>query len=877
MIYWEKVFVLFLVQLFLVGSGFCIVQNEVVYFKDNGVVGYIIKGQASLLAESEQSDWVEAAPLLRPEKSVYLGKRIIVQLFDPSVLKALADDFQIKKLQDLGNNSFIFEASNAMVAVETAWRISSVDGVVVSHPIIKQRLSRHWSYSPMPNDSFYQLQWNLENRSSNGLLLGAEINIRSAHSVSSGVGVDFAIADGGIDLEHPELYGRAQNMPHFNFVTLRQEGMPSSVYETHGTHVAGIVVAEKNNRRGMVGVAPEAKFASLVIFDSGGYAVSSQRLADMFQYSSNSIAVQIHCWGYDGIYLESPSAIEQAAISNALKYGRAGRGVVMIRSVGNAREQGGNANYNGYANNPLVIAVGAIRSDGRVASYSNPGSSILVCAPSGDQSLGFPGIFTTDIHGDAGISGGTNELADYVYAQTAFSGTSAAAPQIAGIVGLILSVNSNLTYRDVQQILILSSRHYDLKDPFLQTNGAGLKVSFNTGFGVPDAGLAARIAANWSNRPPSKTVFLSITNTIPIPENGLRLLVNGYNVPPELASIQALSGGLGIRVDKPTASLGLIHIAQPLQPITNNLSGKAVLAPAVGSFYEEIINNAANAGAGFVVIYNSNSNRPDERVVMNVSDFVPIPAAFISYRDGVALRALIDNAAETYYGQLRLNAATVLFNVTNSMLCEHIGVMLRTDHARRGELRITLQSPSGTVSILQRTNYDYSPIPSGWVYYSTHHFFEQSSGIWKLQVSDEVTNSAGNILSATLILSGVQIADLNKNGIDDNYEQRFNIVNANPKDDPDSDGWQNAIEQIFGTDPLTADPIFLDISQFNHTYARLSWQGSSSNRYQILFTTNLTEWIALTNLVGNFPETLFFIPSATPQNGFFRVKKITEN
>ncbi|MGC8743456.1 MAG: S8 family serine peptidase [Verrucomicrobiia bacterium] len=866
-----KIFILFFIQFILVYSSFCVVKDEVVSFKEGGYVNYRVSGIADYINGAEQSDWIAATDVINTERVVYLGKRIVIEVADVLLLRMITRDFQIKLVKDFGNNIYIYEAADASAAIKIAQQISLIDGIVVAHPIVKRRLIRHWSYSGIPNDSFYPLQWNLENRSSNGVSQGVDINIRSAHAVSAGEGINIAIGDGGIDLEHPELVARCTGMPHYNFVTLQPDGMPSSIYETHGTHVAGIVVAEKNNRRGIVGVSPLSKFTSLVIFDSGGYAVSSQRLADMYQYSSNSIAIQLHCWGYEGVYLESPSLIENAAISNAVKFGRGGKGVIMIRSAGNSRVSGGNVDYNGYANDPRAIVVGAVRLDGRVASYSNPGTSILVSAPSGDLARGFPGIFTTDIHGDGGENGGTNELADYIYGENGFSGTSAAAPQIAGIAGLLLSVNSNLTYRDVQQILVLSSKQYDLKDPFLQTNGAGLKVSFNTGYGVPDAGLAARLAAKWSNRPPLKTVSFSITNSIGIPQNGLRLIVNGNNIPPEMSSIEALAGGLGIRPDKPTAFLKLVYIDQPLQTITNNLTGKAALVASVGSFFEEIINNVAQAGAGFVIFYNSNSNRPDERIVMNVSDFIPIPAAFISYRDGTALRTLIENGYGDHYGQLQLTAATLLFNVTNSMLCEHIGLILRTDHPRRGSLRITLQSPSGTVSILQRTNYDYSPMPSNWCFYSTHHFYEQSSGIWRLQVSDESTNSNGNILSASLIISGVEIADTNRNGIEDNYEQRFGI--SDPKADPDRDGWQNAVEQILGTNPLVSDPIEIDISKFNNNYARLSWQGSRPGQYEIQSTTNLIQWTTLTNLIGEFPETMIFVPFMNSQSIYFRVKK----
>jgi len=78
------------------------------------------------------------------------------------------------------------------------------------------------------------------------------------------------ISDGGIDLDHSELYPRALNMPHYNFVILQTNGMPSSIYETHGTHIAGIIAAEMNNQGGMTGIAPQSRSASWVILIAVG-------------------------------------------------------------------------------------------------------------------------------------------------------------------------------------------------------------------------------------------------------------------------------------------------------------------------------------------------------------------------------------------------------------------------------------------------------------------------------------------------------------------------------------------------------------------------------------------------------------------------------
>src|SRR5206468_9160680 len=140
----------------------------------------------------------------------------------------------------------------------------------------------------------------------------------------------------------------------------------------------------------------------------------------------------------------------------------------------------------------------------------------------------------------------TNDLADYCFDSTGFSGTSASAPQISGLAALILSANPALTYRDVQQILILSARHFDLTDPDLKTNGAGFRVSHNVGFGVPDAGQAVALARSWTNRPPLASVTFTASNVQPIPDDGWRVLVTNADpqnpVPSNLASISATPG-----------------------------------------------------------------------------------------------------------------------------------------------------------------------------------------------------------------------------------------------------------------------------------------------------------------------------------------------
>jgi subtilisin family serine protease len=211
----------------------------------------------------------------------------------------------------------------------------------------------------------------------------------------------------------------------------------------------------------------------------------------MFQYRLDVIGVHSHSWStyYDAQippYLNSPSVVEQNALSNAFSLGRGGRGLVMVQSAGNYRAYDADANDDGYVSDPRKIAVGAVRADGRAASYSTPGACVLVAAPSGELDNSWPAIFTTDRRGSAGYNASSQTIGgpDYVQDSTLYTGTSASTPQIAGLAALLVSANTNLTYRDVQQIFVLSSRIWDRADNTLQTNGAGLEVSHRVGFGA---------------------------------------------------------------------------------------------------------------------------------------------------------------------------------------------------------------------------------------------------------------------------------------------------------------------------------------------------------------------------------------------------------
>lgn len=773
----------------------------------------------------------------------------------------------LKPAQSLPGGWWKIETSSPREALVLAEWLSANEGVLAVHPNMRRPVRLHGAYAPAPNDRFFTNAVHLENRNADGSHAGISINIREAWSRTRGEGVTVGVIDDGMELGHPDLIANTAGQAHYNFVAANTNAFPQFSADNHGTAVSGLLAAVGNNNEGVVGTAPAAKLTAMRIFSAGDFGVDDLTMFNVFTYRNGLVWVQNHSWGYTGDEQLLPAQIELDGMTNAVFGGRGGRGVVLVRSAGNEREFSGDSNNDGYQTVPHSISVAAVKQNGRFTTYSSPGANVLVAAVSGDDDS--PDLPTTDRLGAAGYNSINSSAgsADYGFGSTGFSGTSASAPQISGLVALLLSANTNLTWRDVQQILVLSSGHSDLADPTLSTNGAGLLVSRNAGYGVPDAGFAVELAAGWSNRPAvdSFTVVSNVTQAIP--DDGMRIVVP--NAPSGVISF-GMAPGLGAHADSPTPIMPLVYVGGAQTPLTTNLTGKAALIERGVNFFEEKIRFAADAGAVFAVIFNNIGTT--ERITMASTEYSPIPAGFMGRNDGLTLVDLLTTNA--LVARLAPSSASVVFNVTDSLICEQVQVRLQTSHTRRGDLRITLRSPSGTLSVLQARNEDGTAGPSDWTYLSTHHFFEPTKGDWTLTVTDEDPNATGSVLGATLVLHGVPIFDTDADGLDDDWETDwFQSLSKTGLEDPDGDGENNFIEQVRSTDPTKVNrPWKLDLSYWTPTIGRLSWPGNGLSNVLVDASENLPAFINLTNQPSHFPNNELFVPMTNNPGQIFRLR-----
>jgi subtilisin-like proprotein convertase family protein len=369
----------------------------------------------------------------------------------------------------------------------------------------------------VPTDPLVGDQWHLYNTGQEtGMVAGEDANVFPAWALGyDGTGVVVASVDDGLWFDNPDLTPNYRADLSYDFVGGDADPRGGS----HGTSVGGMMAADDDGLTCGVGVAYNAKLAGIVNpFTDAGDAAA-------LKYGLSAIDVYNQSWGPldDGVTLRGPGPLTNAALQEGITTGRGGLGSIYVWAAGNGKTEDDNINADGWANDRRVIAVGASDYTGETAWYSEPGSPMLVNAPSQGDSYGT----TTTTRPGFGNSGPNCTMS--------FGGTSSAAPLTAGIVALMLQANPDLTWRDVQAVLIAST---DVNDPShfdWQTNDAGLEFNHYYGFGRVNAEKAVTTAATWTNLAPELKVESSVaTLNAPIPTDSAMPLMSVIDIPQDI-------------------------------------------------------------------------------------------------------------------------------------------------------------------------------------------------------------------------------------------------------------------------------------------------------------------------------------------------------
>ena len=419
--------------------------------------------------------------------------------------------------------SYIWTFTDPSGALERLSRSLESGEIEIFVPQVKM----HSTPQLVPNDPEFGEQWHLNNsgQTTSGLYL-EDANVSGVWDAYNGSGVVIGIYDDAVEYDHPDLYPNYLSQYSYDWCSDDTDPSPNNSGEAHGTAVAGVAAAAGNNSIDVTGAAFGASIAGHRFIACGHY---DWEYAEALSHENDIIDIYHNSWGPGGCGgscdLVGLGGWTAAAIEDSVYNGRSGLGNIYVWSNGNDLEHGSNGNYNGWTNSRYTIAVTAITHFGVQTWYSEPGANVLVTSHSNGNpdSLGYEGITTTDITGTWGYESG-----DVTHG---FGGTSSSGPLVSGVIALVLEANQNLTWRDVQHILVHSSRKNDANDSSWNVNGAGLLVSHKFGFGAVDAGAAVSLAENWTGSGEETNVtYENLTAEVDIPNGGSSWTEVGFSV-----------------------------------------------------------------------------------------------------------------------------------------------------------------------------------------------------------------------------------------------------------------------------------------------------------------------------------------------------------
>ncbi|MBM4231111.1 MAG: choice-of-anchor D domain-containing protein [Gammaproteobacteria bacterium] len=493
-------------------------------------------------------------------------------------------------------------------------------------------------------------QWHLANTGQNSFsstrpISGNDMKVGVAWAEgATGKGIKVAIVDDGLEGAHEDLKDNFDLEKSFNFLTNGKDPTPANADDTHGTAVAGIVAAQAFNGKGGRGVAFQATLRGYNLLEEG--ADSIQNLAtglgggtgvaadnDVFNASFGAVTDR----RLPLLPKFDPAEGQTNATTTTL---RGGKGAPLVEAAGNDFSDFlGNSPTCGFAvsikiscsiaaldtrkASSIPIIVGALAADGKKSSYSTTGSSLWVSAPGGEggddsafiaglNAVDYkPAIITTtrtgcDSKGNASnaLDSKTNSLSAACQYTAKMNGTSAAAPNTAGVVALMLQVRPELTWRDVKFILAKTAVKVDAAMPPISIgsviaeqgwvkNAAGFEFNNWYGFGAVDAGAAVKLAKTHALVSPQKTAIeksFSPTTTVTLSPNAASYTIDFVVSSPDMT----FNEGVILYNDFDTSLVSCVQI-ELLSP-----SGtKSILLHAGTGFTNTIVENVRLASNAF--------------------------------------------------------------------------------------------------------------------------------------------------------------------------------------------------------------------------------------------------------------------------------------
>lgn len=443
------------------------------------------------------------------------------------------------------------------------------------------------------DDPLFVFAWHLSNTgqkvfSNSAGVAGNDLNLKNTWATGNyGQGIKVQVSDDGVEHNHQDIAGNfvlSNESRDYYLPNWTTNYTSPTADDFHGTSVAGLIAAIGGNHVGSTGVAPKALLVA-TNFMSANVPKTADIIADQ---AKGNIDIVNMSWGYPQA---SYNAIEPS-FEDQLKYGivngRSGKGIIYVKSSGNARVEKitrgvndfrlGFSVFDDFNNTPYTINVGAYLASGIVTNYSSPGSNVWISSTGGYDGVVAPAMVTTDRKGctlgysnseltgqsgtlGSGFQKGKNGNGGCNYT-VQFNGTSSAAPTLAGAVALLLRDYPKLTWRDVKYILAktatVAALDFDAKENYLYslnpttyathksptgykwdddwlTNAAGFRFSNYYGFGKVNVDKALEFASTYT------TLFSGTLTESSLSVTGIDVLIPDFSDMGAVATITVTS------------------------------------------------------------------------------------------------------------------------------------------------------------------------------------------------------------------------------------------------------------------------------------------------------------------------------------------------
>jgi serine protease len=468
----------------------------IVTFHQEQDAGLIDRGTA-LTTKTSQGDSTAVAYRLRETLG---GASYTVDLQLDSFSKTLA----VEDRASLLPGKFVDEEQRLRYLTVMASRDFAQDRAVKSTSLNYIR-----SAAAVPNDPMYANQrWHYE-----------QVNLPAAWDISTGSpDVVVAVVDSGVSA-HPDLVPNL--LAGYDFVSSDPQGdgdgedsdpsdpgkwVSAGPRSSHGTHVAGTVAARGNNSIGVTGASWSTSILPVRALGAGGTGTDSDIIRGI-RYAAGLLPDRKPPKIANIINL-SLGASNNFCPSSYLELFKELRalGIIIVAANGNGKANGTNF-VSSPANCAGVVSVAATDSNRNITFYSQEGSETDLAAPGGSASfLSSDGVYSTNIS--------RIDQAETQYIFNALSGTSMAAPHVAGIISLMKAVRPSLTPVEFESLVASGYLSNDIGTPG-RDNASG--------YGLIDARKAVSVVSGTlPNIPPRIEVlstrldFGAATVTLPV-------------------------------------------------------------------------------------------------------------------------------------------------------------------------------------------------------------------------------------------------------------------------------------------------------------------------------------------------------------------------